>query len=185
MNKPMKTISATPHKAIQQQQTESRFRSLQCDSRVKLFWSMCYNWGLGLPLRTPPSGRQLEWLTGRALASALVLASWPLPALRTSSPSGAHATRDMRIGGCERTQVALQGQTYRSPAKRATWDEGMGMQEQGTELRVLTMVSAQRWGQGRGPEVARSVCGERRQSQNPAPTVPPPRVSRKLPAGPG
>lgn len=56
-------------------------------------------------------------------------------------------------------QVALQGQTCRSPAERATWDEGMGMQGQGAELRVLTMVSAQRWGQGRDPEVARSACG--------------------------
>lgn len=38
-------------------------------------------------------------------------------------------------------------------------------------------------GQGRGPEVARSVCGKRCQSRNPAPTAPPPGVSRKLPAG--
>lgn len=38
----------------------------------------------------------------------------------------------------------------RSPAETATRDEDMGMQGQGAELRVLTMVSAQRWGQGRG-----------------------------------
>lgn len=51
----------------------------------------------------------------------------------------------------------------------------MGMQRKGAELRVLTMVSAQRWGQGRGPEAARSVCRERCQSQNSAHTAPPPR----------
>lgn len=145
------------------------------------FWSLCFTWGLGPPLRAPPSGRQLEWLTGRASTSALVLAFWLLPALRTSSPSGAHATGMGR--GIRMHAAALQGQTCRSPTETATWGEGMGMQGQGAGLRGLTMVSAQRWGQGRGPEVARSVCGERCQSRNPAHTAPPPGVSRKLPAG--
>lgn len=47
-------------------------------------------------------------------------------------------------------QVALQRQTCRSPAEPVTRDKGMGMLGQGAELRGLTMVSAQRWGQGRG-----------------------------------
>lgn len=45
-------------------------------------------------------------------------------------------------------QVALQRQICRSPAETVTRDEGMGMLGQGAELRGLTMVSAQRWGQG-------------------------------------
>lgn len=78
------------------------------------FWFLCFTWGLGLPLRVPPSGRQLEWLTGRASASAPVLAFWLLPALQTSSPSGAHATG---MGRGIKMQVVLQGQTCRSPTE--------------------------------------------------------------------
>lgn len=58
------------------------------------------------------------------------------------------------------------------------------MQGQGAGLRVLTMVLAQRWGQGRGPEVARLVCGERCQSRNPAHTAPPPGGSPEASSGP-
>lgn len=68
----------------------------------------------------------------------------------------------------------------------ATRGEGVGMQGQGAkgpESAVSPWCLLSVGGQGRGPEVARSVCGERCQSRNPAPTAPPPGGSRKLPAG--